>query len=354
MNRILLLVTAFLTSVFVSYGQDSYSKRADKLHDKILSVDTHTDAPLVLCHPEKNKAAQITAANMKAGRLDAAVFALYHGKSTRDSVGRKKALDYFLSEYDLLQKYMSHHQDEFRLAKSSDDLLRIKKDGKSAYIIGMENGSQLGYDLANVEKFYNLGLRIITLCHNYSNDLCDSSKDDAIWGGLSDYGEKVVAEMNRLGIIVDVSHAASATVYDCAKVSKTPIIASHSCAYAIKANSRNLKDDEMRAIASTGGLVQVTTYTGFLSYLPKKDVGIKAICDHIEHVRKVVGIDHVGIGTDFDGGGGVVNMEDASKMKNISIELMRRGWSDSDLEKFWGGNFLRVLRQIEEYALQNR
>jgi microsomal dipeptidase-like Zn-dependent dipeptidase len=156
--------------------------------------------------------------------------------------------------------------------------------------------------------------------------------------------------MNRLGIIVDCSHASASTLYDCLELSTAPVICSHSCVYAIKDHPRNLTDEEIKAIAAKGGVIQVTSGRWALSWQPHAQVNIGCFCDHVEYIRNLVGVEYVGIGTDFDGGGGMNELEDASKMKMITVELMRRGWTDRELELFWGGNFLRVMRAVEKAA----
>ncbi|MDP3398742.1 MAG: membrane dipeptidase, partial [Bacteroidales bacterium] len=180
---------------------------------------------------------------------------------------------------------------------------------------------------------------------NLNNDICDASMDKASeHNGLSAFGKEVVKEMNRLGIIIDVSHASVKTVLDVVKLSKYPVMASHSGVYSLKNHNRNLRDHEMKAIAQAGGLIQIATGRFFLSELPKDSVTVSHIADHIDYARSLVGIDHIGLGTDFDGGGGVVGLENVSKMKNLTIELLRRGYTPEDLEKFWGANFIRFLK----------
>ena len=175
------------------------------------------------------------------------------------------------------------------------------------------------------------------------------SKTGGEHGGLSEFGKQVIKRMNELGMIIDVSHASSSTLYDVLEISSSPIIASHSGAWEIKNHNRNLKDSEMLAIAEKGGGIQVATWRFVLSNLPKAQVTVKHLADHIDHVVKVVGIDHVGLGTDFDGGGGVVGLENASKVKNLTIELLKRGYSEEDLGKFWGGNIIRVWEEVINY-----
>ncbi|MDO4757557.1 MAG: membrane dipeptidase, partial [Parabacteroides sp.] len=191
----------------------------------------------------------------------------------------------------------------------------------------------------------------------YTNDICDASrysyaryKDSPMHGGLSEFGKDVIGRMNELGMMVDVSHASSDVLWQAIEVSKAPIVATHSSARAIKDNARNLTDEEIIAIAKQGGVIQVATGRFFLSDLPKNEVTIKHLADHIDYIKNLVGIEYVGIGTDYDGGGGVVGMEDCSKMKELTVELLRRGYTEKELGLFWGGNFLRVWQKVIDVA----
>ena len=172
------------------------------------------------------------------------------------------------------------------------------------------------------------------------------SKTGESYGGLSSFGYKAIERMNKLGMIIDLSHASSSTLWDVLEVSKAPVVATHSGAWEIKNHNRNLKDDELRAIASKGGVIQCATGRFFLSTLPKNQVTISHLADHIDHLKKIVGIEHIGLGTDFDGGGGVVGLENCSKMKEVTVELLKRGYTPHELSLFWGGNFLRVWSKI--------
>ena len=257
-------------------------------------------------------------------------------------------LNYFWLSCVAMQKNFS---DYVEIAYSSDDLLRIKKEGKRAVLLSLENAYMLGNDIKNVEMFYNLGIRLITLCHFGDNDVCDSangSKDE--WGGLSPFGEEVVKEMNRLGMIVDLSHCSRSTVYDCIKLSKAPVVASHSGVYNYKAIPRNLTDPEMLKIAAKGGYIGLPAGRYFLSHKPKKELSVANIIDHVDYVKNLIGKEYIGIGTDFDGGAGLPGFENMSKMKELTKEMLRRGYTDDEIEHFWGKNFIRVFKAVEEAA----
>ena len=209
---------------------------------------------------------------------------------------------YTVKEIDFFKSYVAERSSEAGIAYRSSDFQRLKRQGKSIVMFALENGYGIGTDILNVERLYNLGVRAITLTHNYNNDVGDSSRDTiAEWQGLSPFGYKVVEEMNRLGMIVDVSHTSTETLYDCLEHSRAPIMASHSSVRAIKDIPRNLTDEEIVAIAAKGGLIQVATGRWCLSDLPREQVDISVFCDHVDHVSPtLVGADHVGIGTDFD------------------------------------------------------
>lgn len=352
MKRILPILLILVP--FSLFGQDeaAIQRRADSLHNAVFSIDTHNDNAIFVNHPESEEYSvskgQVSFPMMKEGGLDAAIFAIYLEQKGRTDDSLAMATQYAIDNIVQFKKYVEEHSDVAEVAYTSDDLLRIKKEGKRAVLLGIENGYALGKDIANVEMFYNLGVRVITLCHFGDNDICDSANGSkGYWDGLSPFGYKVVAEMNRLGMIVDLSHASRTTVYDCLEASKTPIVCTHSGVFAIKEIPRNLTDAEIKGIAAKGGFIGLATGRYFLSTLPKKDVNIKHIVDHIDYIKDLVGAEYIGIGTDFDGGGGTVGLEDVSKMKELTKEMIRRGYSDQEIECFWGANFLRVFRIVE-------
>ena len=225
-------------------------------------------------------------------------------------------------------------------------MISLKKTGKKAFFIGIENGYAIGKDLTNITRYKDLGVVYITLCHNGDNDLCDSARGNLLWNGLSPLGKDAVREMNRLGIMVDVSHAADQTVWDVLEVSQQPIIASHSSARSLCNHARNLTDDQIRAIAAKGGVIQVCLYGGFLSLTHTATVA--DVVNHILHIRNIAGIDHVGIGSDFDGGGGVEQCDATNELINITQGLLCAGLTEKEIAKIWGGNFLRVMEIVQQ------
>lgn len=359
-NLIIISVLGISISLFAQSAQDEaiLRARADRLHEKMFSIDTHNDTPICTNHPNDDYGVakgQVTFPMMKQGGLDAALFAIYQDQGPRDPASSERAKQYAINEIEMFKKYVAGKSDEAAMAYCVDDFLKNKADGKSSVMFTIENGYAISKDIRNVEMFYNMGVRTMTLCHNYNNDICDASRDKVEHGGLSEFGVEVVREMNRLGMVVDISHASTSTLFDCLKISEAPIIASHSGVYAIRDNPRNLKDYEMIAIAEKGGLVQIASGRFFLSStLPRNEVKVAHLVDHIDYAVNLIGIEHVGLGTDFDGGGGVVGLEDVSKMKEITIEMMRRGYTDDEISLFWGGNVLRVFREIENIGKEIR
>lgn len=356
MKKILPLVL-LLISVSV-FGQDeaAIAAKADSLHKVFFSIDTHNDYAIFACHPDYEdysvEKGQVSFPMMVEGGLDAGVFAIYMGQAGRSQDSLQLAVEYGVRELTLFKEFVQKNfSDYVEIAYTSEDLLRIKKEGKRAVLLSLENAYMLGNDIKNVEMFYNLGIRLITLCHFGDNDVCDSangSKDE--WGGLSPFGVEVVKEMNRLGMIVDLSHCSRTTVYDCIKLSKAPVVASHSGVYNYKAIPRNLTDPEMLKIAEKGGYIGLPAGRYFLSHKPKKELSVANIIDHVDYVKNLIGKEYIGIGTDFDGGAGLPGFENMSKMKELTKEMLRRGYTEEEIEHFWGKNFIRVFKAVEEAA----
>lgn len=344
----------FLLGSMHSYAQKNnadYTAQADAIHKKYITIDSHNDSALWINHPDGDfgvTKGQVSFPMMKKGGLDAAFFAIYLEQGKRDAVSLDSVFNYACQEIDMFKKYISDRSKEAEFAFTPNDLTRIKAAGKSAVILAIENGYGIGDKLERIDEFYKMGARYITLSHNGHNNICDASMSEVSpeHNGLSPFGREVIARMNKLGMIIDISHASSKTVTDVLECSNAPIIASHSGAWAIKNHNRNLKDSELKAIADKGGVIQVATGRFFLSTLPKNQVTVKHLADNIDHVVKIVGIEHVGLGTDFDGGGGVVGLE-VSKMKSLTIELLKRGYTSEQLGLFWGGNLLRTWQIIQ-------
>lgn len=375
-------------------------EKAAKIHAQILTVDTHADVPINMMeegfdiavrHDFAKDGTQIDFPRMKEGGMDAMFFAVYMGQGKRTPEATAEAKKKALAIFDKIHKAVAANPDVAGIATTPKDAYDLQKQGKRAVFFGMENGWPVGNDLANLKQYYDLGLRYITLSHSANNDICDSSTDPngPEFNGLSPWGEKVVQEMNRLGIMVDISHVSDSTFYDVMKLTKAPAIASHSSCRALCDHPRNMTDDMIKALAQNGGVIQINFVPDFLKKASQQqelamkplrlkmrqaglseaeekalDVEMKAIqqkyagdmptvadaVNHIEHVIKLVGVDYVGIGMDMDGGGKVVGCRDVSEIGNITQELVRRGYSAKDIEKIWGGNIMRVLAATEKVA----
>lgn len=250
---------------------------------------------------------------------------------------------------DMTDTLVADNSSMLARVKTAADITANKRDGKKSLLTGIENGLALEHDIANVEHFAKRGITYITLCHNGDNAICDSARrTQHTHGGVSDFGAQVIAEMNRLGLIVDLSHAGESSFYDALELSRTPIVCSHSCCKALCDVPRNITDDQLRALARHGGVCQITLYNGFLRTDGRAT--IEDAMRHLLHAIDTAGIDHVGIGSDFDGDGGIPGLADASELCNITRELLRKRFSEEDIAKIWGGNWLRVMSEAQACA----
>lgn len=328
-------------------------EQAKKMHRNFLSIDTHTDTPTLMGRRKNfsigdHTTAQVDLPKMEEGMLDAVFMAAFVGQGPRGRASSDSAVRVIDRYIDLVYRQVEANKDRCAIAYTAGDLERLKREGKKAILLGIENGYGAGKDITNLERFRKRGVNYITLCHVYDNDLCDtSSRTKKEWGGLSPFGKEVVKEMNRLGMIIDVSHAGESTFRDVVKLSRKPVIASHSGCKAIYNHNRNLSDDQLRALAVNGGVIQIYLVDNYLCTSRRKAT-LNDVLNHIDHAVKVAGIDHVGIGTDFDGGGGVEGCRHAGQLLNITAGLIERGYTEEEIAKIWGGNFLRVMREVEE------
>ena len=330
-------------------GEARSFAEARELHDRVLTLDTHCDTPMKFDQQIRfdcrDPRILVDLHKMIEGRLDATIMVAYLRQLERD----KASLDAAFAKADRLlteiETMVAQNAGSVGIAYTPDDLYRLKREGRRALMLGIENGYAIGDDAARVEYFRRRGVVYMTLCHNGDNDLCDSARGNAEHGGLSELGRAVIGEMNRVGMMVDLSHAAESSFYQAIEASRTPIVCSHSSARALCDHPRNLTDDQLRVLAASGGVVQTCLYDGFL----RKEGGatVEDAVRHICHMVSVVGIDHVGIGTDFDGDGGIIGCADASEVINLTRRLCAEGFTEQDIEKLWGGNFLRVMRQVQ-------
>ena len=325
-------------------------QKAKDIHARILSVDTHTDTPLWFTRGAFSvgwrKSNQVSIQKMEEGKLDAQFLAAFLAQKERDEASSQKAVEHCTTLIESIYKDVEKYKDYCGIALTEEDARRLKTEGKKAFFIGIENGYGIGKDIKNVKKYKDMGVQYMTLCHSYDNDICSSSThtEDAT-KGLTAFGRKVVKEMNKLGMMIDISHASESTFWDVIKYSKDPIFASHSSVKALCNSDRNLTDDQLRALAKNGGVIQICIYGGYLNN-DAKAASVDDVVRHIDHAVKVAGIDHVGIGSDFDGGGGVLGCKGDNDMINITVKLIEKGYSEEDIRKIWGGNFFRVMNEV--------
>ena len=406
-NKLLIITASYVFAIGCNndknQSEEELIKRAHEIHSKVLTLDTHADTPLRMIEPgfdmsvrhdPNETGSKVDYPRMKEGDLDAIFFAAFVAQDIRDDDGNGRAKSLCLQMIDSITTSIDRNSDKVGLALNPDDAYALEKEGKHAIYIGIENGYPIGSDISNVELYFNKGVRYITLVHSSNNDIADSATDSsgAEHNGLSAFGEEVVREMNRLGIMVDVSHASDDVFFDAIALSEAPIIATHSNARSVTEHQRNMSDEMLRLMAENGGVVQMTLLSSYLrdeppnpersaaleelrssmksvsemspeeraerrlafnqinEKFPTPSATVKHVVDHIDHMVSIAGIDHVGIGCDFDGGGGIDGVFDASEVMNITIELVRRGYSEEDIEKIWGKNVMRVFGEVQKVA----
>ncbi|PCJ97236.1 MAG: peptidase M19 [Flavobacteriaceae bacterium] len=398
----------------------SIEEIAKEIHEKVITIDTHDDINVKnftdSINYTQNLDTQVNLPKMKRGGLDVSWMIVYTGQDTLTAEGYDAASENAIAKFTAIHKLCEKiAPDQIELALNSDDVRRIQKAGKKVAMIGVENAYPMGTDLSNFEKYHQLGARYISLAHNGHSQFADShtGETDGVWlhNGLSDLGKDAVKEMNRLGIMIDVSHPSKEAMNQMIKLSKAPIIASHSSARALCNHTRNLDDEQLLMMKENGGVVQTVAFPSYLNtekdeqrqafmktiyqkvadslgvdwferskfaslsdeqqeaYInnyPKitaigerlvqnqKDVpeavSVIDFVDHIDYMVELIGIDHVGISSDFDGGGGIAGWSDASETFNVTLELVKRGYTETDIEKLWGGNLLRVLDEVQAIA----
>ena len=378
-------------------------------HDRVLTVDTHCDTPFKLLEKgwdigQRHRAGERDSGcqdlpRMKEGGLDASFFAVFIGQGPRTPEGDAEAKAEAVAILDAIDAMVARYPGLCGPALTPADARRLEKEGKRAIFIGMENGYPLGHDPALIDYFYRRGVRYVTLAHTSDNDICDSSTDrrDPEDRGLSEWGKRVVRRLNDLGVIIDVSHVSDRSFFDVLALTRAPVMASHSCSRALSDSPRNLSDGMLLALKKNGGVIQLCildeyikqppadperekafdefhqrihdTYGGWGAIsdpavrdklerehealearYPVPPVYVRDAVDHIDHIVRLIGVDHVGIGTDFDGGGGLADCQDVTQLRNITIELARRGYSEAEIAKIWGGNAMRVMQRVIDSA----
>ncbi len=401
--KILTLTFFFIFGLLACTSQspetETLAAKAQRIHNSVLTVDSHNDTPMWLNHQGFDLSGEhsdttvrnrVDLKKMKEGGLDAAFFAVFIGQGARSEEGNRNAISKAHMIFDSIDAAVNRYPTLARLASTPDDAYKNKKDGVKSIYIGIENGYAIGTDLSLIQEYYKMGARYITLCHTRNNDICDSSTDEKgpENNGLSDFGKEVVKEMNRLGMMVDISHVSDKSFFDVLALSEAPVIASHSDARAICDNPRNLTDSMLVALSKNGGVIQMCLLSAYVKTplpnpqrdsamadlhnrykdydklseterdkahqewesiderFPNDMASVSDLVDHIDHIVSVAGIDHVGIGSDFDGGGGLSDCRDVSQMENITYELVKRGYTEEDIRKIWGGNLMRVFREV--------
>lgn len=426
MNHLVaLLLSILLTSLAAAQtptvsSEEALLAKARAIHDRVITIDTHDDISVDFA-TEKDDAGnpgnprQVTLQKMRVGGLDAGFFIVYVGQGERTAEGNASAYTQAIKKFEAIHRMAEMmYPDQIEIAYAADDVTRIHKSGKLVACIGIENGWPIGRDLGKLKEFHARGGRYITLSHNGHNDICDSAnpragEPEAEHNGVSEFGREVIAEMNRLGIMVDVSHVSKKSALDAIRFSKAPVIASHSGAAAVNKNPRNMDDETLLALKVNGGVIQCVALGSFVKTQPVPPERQKAIAelrrefglpegqggmggvrrsmpalseeqrtsirermraldqkhplppvtvgdfvDHIDHAVKLLGIDHVGISSDFDGGGGIHGWNNASETLNVTLELVRRGYTEEEIAKLWGLNVLRVWKNVERVAAQQQ
>lgn len=388
--------------------------RARAIHRSIVTVDSHIDIPFTFAteavDPGVRGASQLDIPKMIEGGLDAAFLIVYVGQGDRDPTGYEFARSQAMRKFDAIHRMVETYSDRVELARTPADVARIVASGRRAIAIGIENGWVVGRDLGLIATYHDLGARYITLAHNGHNDIADSASPSgrlgdpsSEHGGVSPFGERVIAEMNRIGVMVDVSHVSREAMLDAVRLSESPVIASHSSVRALRDVPRNMDDGQLRVLADSGGVVQIVAVADFVRSDAEREAALTALrrelempagtmtpqrlegmteaqrgdyadknalfeerrvaidaefppasvsdlVDHVDYAVQLIGIDHVGISSDFDGGGGIADWEDASETFNVTLELVRRGYTEDEIRKLWGENLLRVWTEAERVA----
>ncbi len=340
-------------------GEATQYHAASRLHSRILTLDSHCDTPMFFPqHVEfdhRDPKILVDMHKMADGRQDATIMVAYIPQTMPKADGPKVYAD---SIFDKIEDIVARNQQYIGIARTPADLWQNKQQGRKSIMLGIENGYAIEGSLEHLRHFADRGIVYMTLCHNGDNDICDSARGTQTHGGVSAFGKEVIREMNRLGIMVDLSHAAESSFYDALKLSETPIVCSHSNCRALCDHPRNLTDDQMRALAQKGGVMQITLYHGFLvkdsadyvsgSFCEELQATIEDAMRHLLYAIDVMGIDHVGLGTDFDGDGGICGLANSAELLQFTRQLLSRHFTEEDIRKIWGGNFLRVMQQVQD------
>ena len=402
MRYCLLIITSLLLAGCQFHSdviEDDFAARpVAAIHADTLTLDTHIDIPLTYMKeidPSGDTDLQVDLPKLRAGELDSGFWIIYTPQGGLTDEGFAQGHKIAEIRNTAIQNLVKTHHDNFALAKTSQDVREIVASGKYAVLIGMENAYPLGESIESVPMWAERGVRYMGITHFGHNQFGDSSNlnftrdDGPKWNGLSPLGKDLIRAMNDNGIMVDVSHAGKETMMQAADLSRTPIIASHSGVKAVADSARNLDDEQLRKIRDVGGVAQMVALGSYVKlptakqqdardkldaefgdrnswdqakrdkYMARRanitamapEANVSNFVDHIDHTVKIAGIDHVGIASDFDGGGGIQSWQDASETQNVTAELIKRGYSDADIAKIWGGNLLRIMEIVEKEVL---
>jgi len=350
-----------LTGIAGAQATDSaLVAKARAIHDRVIALDTHVDIDprnFTTEHPNYTDRlkTQVNLPRMFEGGLDAVFFSIFVGQGPLTPEGYQRADDANMEKFAAVHRLAEQlAPDKIEIAYRADDVAKIAAKGKKVALMGVENAYGVGTDLTNIRKFYDQGARYMSLAHNGHSQMSDSNtgERDGVWlyHGLSPLGRQAVAELNRLGIMIDISHPSKESMMQTLALTKAPIIASHSAVRALCDVSRNLDDEQLLALGKNGGVVQMVAFSKYVKQSPPPRATVKDFVDHIDYAVKLIGVDHVGISSDFDGGGGVDGWSQAGETFNVTLELVRRGYTEEQIAKMWSGNLLRVMRQVEKVA----
>ena len=325
----------------------------------IITIDTHDDINTMYFMDSLNYTmdtdTKLNLPKMIAGGLDVAWLVVYTAQGELNDDGYAAAMDNAVDKFDAIDRLINKYApDQIELALTSDDVRKIHSTGKKVAMIGVENAYPMGLDTSNVRKFWERGARYVSLSHNGHSQFSDSNTGEfvgtALDNGLSDLGKEVVGLLNFYGLMIDISHPSKEAIKQMIELSKAPVVASHSSARALRDHPRNLDDEQLELIKNNGGVIQTTALGSFLTDRKDPPPNMSDFMDHIDYMVEKIGIDHVGISSDFDGGGGIVGWNDASETMNVTDALRDRGYSDSEIAKLWGGNLLRILDEVQAIA----
>lgn len=331
---------------------------ARALHERLLVLDSHLDTPRLFDRPDWNilerhapgsgaEGSQVDLPRMKEGGLDGGLWVIYTPQSGRTLADNRRARDHGLLRLLQIHRLLAAHPEHFELALTPEDAPRIAASGRRVVYISMENASPLVLDPSLLGFYHAQGLRVLSLVHGASNEFADSATSEPEWNGISPAGRELVAEANRLGILIDHSHASDAVFDQLLEISRAPIILTHTGADAVYEHPRNIDDARIRRLAQAGGVIQVNSFGTYLKDPAKGPPDFEDYMRHVLHILRVAGPEHVGFGADWDGGGGVAGYEDVSLLPKLTARLLAEGYTEKQLEAMWSGNLLRVLGEAQ-------